>query len=170
MKWTRVSRAMLPAYKSFVDVFLNCRYSRFFRFTVEPGTQWREFGRDTDDRFFKSYYVFLRLSMSLYCRYNIHVDDKPGKRHRWGNIEYSINGANRRDYGLDQKQVISLVNLDSKRCDLIQVADLILGALVTTATAPAKMELSRHVHERIRRDGRKLAHREWTPSMRVRAT
>jgi hypothetical protein len=169
MKWVRVSRAMLPAYTAFVGVFLECPYSRFRLHAVNRGPQWREFGRDEDQRFFKSYYVFLRLTMSLGCRYNVYVDDKPGKRHRWSNVEFAINGAVRRDYGLAKRQVRSLSPLDSKRCDLLQVADIVLGALTSAATSPHKQELARHVRERLQAGlGHKLVCREWLPQLRVR--
>lgn len=171
MKWTRVSRAMLPAYKAFVKVFLDCPYSRFRLHTVDRGSQWREFGWDEDERFFKAYYVFLRLTMSLSCRYNIYVDDKPGKRHRWSNVEFAINGAARRDYGLAKRQVRGLSPLDSKQCDLLQVTDIVLGALTSAATSPHKKELARFVNERIRDgSGQKLVCREWSPQVRAMDT
>lgn len=95
MKWRKVSQPMLLTYKAFLDVFLSDPYSSFRLTEVNRGPQWRDFGRDEESRFFKAYYVFLRMNMSLYSRYNVYVDDKPGKRYRWSNVQYAINGATR---------------------------------------------------------------------------
>lgn len=169
MKWVRVSRAMLPAYKAFVSAFLDCPYSRFRLHTVERGAEWRHFGRDEDERFFKAYYVFLRLTMSLQCQYHIYVDDKPGKRHRWNNVKFAINGAVRRDHGL-KKHVRSLNPTDSKSNDLIQVTDIVLGALTSVATSPHKQELMQFVRERLPPgNGHKLVVRNWTPDWKSRS-
>jgi Protein of unknown function (DUF3800) len=166
MKWTRVSRAMLAAYKAFVGVFLDCKFSRFSLHTVERGPQWHKFGRNEEQRFFKAYYVFLRLNMSLYRRYDVYVDDKPGKTYRWSNVEFSINRAVYRDHGSQKRPVRTFSPLDSKRCDLIQVTDITLGALTTVATSPHKQELAQYVRDHIchnRPD--KLTHRLWSPQV-----
>jgi hypothetical protein len=170
MKWTRVSNAMLQAYKAFVDVFLDCPFAnaRFHLFTVTRGAYWRAFGRDEDERFFKSYYVFLRLTMSLECRYNVYADDKPGKRYRWSNVAYSISRANRRDHGLRKEQVRCLVPRNSKQYNLLQVSDIVLGALVSTPTAPAKQELARYIQKKLPGHSGKLVRRSWSPVLRAK--
>jgi len=163
MKWTRVSRAMLPAYKAFGGVFLNCPYSRFRLHTVNRGLHWRGFGGSEQERFFKAYYVFLRLTMSLACRYSVFVDDKPGKPHRWSNVNFAINRAVYRDHGL-HKHVRDLSPQDSRNCDLLQVTDIVLGALTSAATAAPKLELAEFVRQHLARDNRrKLSCREWSP-------
>ncbi len=169
MKWTRVSRAMLPAYKAFVDVFLNCKYSRFQLYSVQRGPHWRAFGRDEEQRFFKSYYVFLRRTMSLYSQYDIYVDDKPGKRYRWSNVKWAINGAASRDHGLAKRQVKNLHALDSKQCDLIQLTDVLLGALTSSASSPHKQELSRYIREQLKTSVRcRLQSEEWSPRLELK--
>lgn len=161
---------MLPAYKAFVGVFLDCPYSRFYLHTVDVGrrtTDWKNFGKNGEERFFKSYYVFLRLSMYTSCRYYVYVDDKPGKRYRWKKVEIAINRAARRDYSLHSRQVARLVPLDSKECQLLQVTDIVLGALTSEATSEHKRELARHIRGRLEEmPARKLSIREWSPDLK----
>lgn len=59
MKWTKVSSKMLIAYQKYVDVFLDDNYARFIVMRVHKDRQWRKWGKNEEERFFKSYYVFL---------------------------------------------------------------------------------------------------------------
>lgn len=104
MKWTKVSRAMLVQYEAFANVLLECNYSRFILFRITRNSDWQRFAKTEDERFFKTYYVVLRLSMRLDNQYNIFVDDKPCKRYRWSSVEYAIRGAGLRDHGI-KKQI-----------------------------------------------------------------
>jgi len=167
MKWTRVSRAFLPAYKAFVDVALDDLFTTFFLIQVERGNFWKQFGQDEQARFFKSYYVFLRLNMLPYSRYNVYVDNKEGKRYRWSNVQYAINGAYRRRHELSKKQVPNFTPLDSRTSDLLQVVDVVMGAASSSATASHKVEFSDYVRERLARNRHlskpKLVQRVWSP-------
>lgn len=148
MKWTKVSEKMLPLYKAFVDIFFNDDFAYFQLLKVRKGKYWKCWAPKEEQRFFKAYYFFLRGLMSPYSRYEVYLDHKPGKPYRWESLKFAINGASRRDYGLNQKQIYQLKPYDSKDNDLIQLADVLLGGIVSEATATAKVALAKHIIQR----------------------
>lgn len=148
MKWAKVSPRMLVAYKAFIDVFFNDPFSYFRVLEVRCGPRWKDWATNEEERFFKSYYFFLRGLMSPFCRYEVYLDHKPGKAYRWKSLHFAINRAAQRDYELKQKQIYSLVPRDSKQNDLLQLVDVLLGAVASEATAIAKTQLADYVKQR----------------------
>ncbi len=165
MKWTKVSLGMLDAYKAFVDVFLNCQYTRLYHLKVRKRHDWTAFGRSENARFFKAYYVFLRMHMRSHSRYVVQVDDKPGKRYRWSQVYYAINAAAARDYGVTRKQIADFRPMDSKRSDLLQLVDVVLGAMTSVASAPAKLNLLTYVRDRVASREAEVKSGEWSPTV-----
>jgi len=145
MKWTKVSRSMLQVYIDFVDVFLRDLCSSFHLMKVHRGPAWKSFGSNEATRFFKTYYVFLRMTMGLHSRYTVHVDDKPGKPYRWNQVKYAVNCAFLGDHCVKKTPIKQLIPMDSKRNDLIQVTDVVFGATVTRSAAEAKLRLASYV-------------------------
>lgn len=165
MKWTRVSSAMLPAYRAYVDVILRTSSARFWLYRVRCGPEWVRWGRNEEERFFKSYYVFLRRNLKIAERYWIRVDDLPTKTDRWTKVVYSINNGVRRDYSLRRDLVKELVAVDSRTCDILQAIDVILGGLTSLASANAKVSLAAHIREGFASaKGCRLSEIEWSPS------
>jgi hypothetical protein len=168
MKWTKVSQKMLSAYKAFVDVFFDDPFAYFRILNVIRDVTWRDWAPNEEQRFFKSYYVFLRRTMRPLCRYGVYLDYKPGKPYQWDKLHFAINAAARRDYELRQKHIHTLKAINSKQEDLLQLADLLLGATNSSATASAKVELATHVRRRSKettRSGKqKVKVADWTPT------
>jgi len=165
MKWTRVSSAMLPAYQAYVDVILRTSSTRFWLYRVLRGPEWSLWGRNEEERFFKSYYVFLRRNLKVADRYWIRVDDLPTQRERWSKVAYAINNAVRRDYSLRRNLVTELVAVDSRTCDILQATDVILGGLTSAAAADAKASLAAHIRLGFASaKGCRLSEIEWSPS------
>jgi len=148
MKWTKVSGRMLPAYTAFVDVFLNDPFARFIMMEVKRNKAWKSWASSEEKRFFKTYYVFLRMNMRSYIRYSIYLDHKPGKWYRWSELYHAINNAGFRDYDLPKKQLCQLKPINSKNDDILQLVDVLLGASTSSATASAKVQLIQHVRQR----------------------
>ena len=97
MKWTKVSTGMLDAYKAFVDLFFDDPFSYFRVLEVRRGPRWKAWADNEEERFFKSYYFFLRGLMSPFCRYEVYLDHKPGKAYRWKSLHFAVNWAAERD-------------------------------------------------------------------------
>lgn len=170
MKWTKVSQRMLPAYRAFAHVFFDDPYSQFTVTEVIRDRTWTNWGRNEEERFFKSYYVFIRRNLRpYYYHYDIHLDYKPSKWYRWSSLKYAINNGLKKDYDhLKRRNFIDLDALDSKSNDLLQLVDVLLGAVRSNATAPAKTELSADVHsrfgERTKSGKPKLIKDSWVPN------
>lgn len=149
MKWTKVSGRMLPVYKAFADVFLQDRYARFSVMRVERNVEWRSWARTNEERFFRTYYAFLRRVMSGYCRYDVHLDHLQANRWRWDSLRYALRGAALRDeYAAGKRLVPRLRAVDSKTSDLLQLTDVLLGAWTAAPSSPHKTALQAHIRER----------------------
>src|SRR5690606_14187393 len=115
MKWTRVSAQMLPSYRAFVGVFLDDRYARFSVTRVERNPAWRAWANTKEERFFRTYYAFLRGIMSGYCAYDVHLDHLQAKRWRWQSLRWALRNAAVRDaYAAGKRLVPRLIAVDSK--------------------------------------------------------
>jgi hypothetical protein len=83
----KASRAMLPTYTNFVDVFLKDPYATYFVMTVHRGINWRRWESTEEKRFFKTYYLFLRRLMFPSSRYRILCDDKSTQKYySWSSL------------------------------------------------------------------------------------
>jgi len=169
MKWTKASKKMLPAYSAFAQVFFDDPYSQFTVTEVIRDRTWTNWGRNEEERFFKSYYVFIRrILRPYYYHYDIYLDYKQSKWYRWSSLLFAINNGLKKYYDhLKRRNFIGLQALDSKRSDLLQLVDVLLGAVRSKATAPHRTELSHYIHSRfgdLTRSGKpKLIKESWTP-------
>lgn len=169
MKWTKVSRKMLLAYSAFVQVFLDDPYSQFTVTEVIRDRTWTNWGKNEEERFFKSYYVFIRRNLRpYYYHYDIYLDYKSSKWYRWSSLRFAINNGLKKYYDhLKGRNFIDLQALNSKRNDLLQLVDVLLGAIRAKATAPPKTELSGYIHSRFgdltRSKKPKFIIQSWTP-------
>ena len=145
MKWTKVSKAYLSRYKQFVDVALKDRFIRFAVREIVRNASWYQWDRPNDERFWIAYYAFLRARMSAYSRYSIVLDYKNGKRHRWDRLRFAMNAVAKQRFELKKTQVRSLTPAASHDDDILQLVDVLLGALTSTATSPHKQELAAYV-------------------------
>src|SRR6266487_3996438 len=131
--------------------------------------KWTNWGRNEEERFFKSYYVFIRrILRPYYYHYDIYLDYKQSKWYRWSSLLFAINNGLKKYYDhLKRRNFIGLQALDSKRSDLLQLVDVLLGAVRSKATAPHRTELSHYIHSRfgdLTRSGKpKLIKESWTP-------
>lgn len=146
MKWTKVSRKLLPAYTDFAGTFLQDRYARFSVMRVERTPEWRRWARTSEERFFRTYYAFLRRVMSGYCRYDVHLDHLQAKRWRWDALRHALRGAAVRDeYAAGKRIIPRLRALDSKASNLLQLVDVLLGAWTAEPSSQHKLALQERV-------------------------
>jgi hypothetical protein len=164
LKWKKISIEKLPIYKKFVDVFLDDRYVTFSLMKVSKGQYWKEWASTEEERFFKSYYVFLMQNIGPHFRYNTYLDCKPlQKGYRWDRLHFLINRNRREEWGAI-RNIKVLSPVDSKSEDLIQLADLLLGAFTSNSQAKAKISLQEYIRHNIARyEKPKIRMRDWTP-------
>ena len=165
-KWTKVSARMLPVYEDFVSPLLVDRYTRLMVMRVERTPEWYGWAKTHEERFFRTYYAFLRKVMKGWCRYDVHLDHVQAKRLRWDSLRHALRqAAVRDDYTAGRRLVPRLLAENSKESNLLQLADVALGAWTACATSPHKAALQ----QRVRQD---LAERvtEWTFTRTAPAT
>lgn len=148
-KWNKVHKCNISLYKALVDAFFES--SADFNCIVIDNSKvdhakWNE--GDKELGFYKFYYTLLTNKMQNGCHYYIFTDDRSNrKKSRLHDLKtYLSISANR----LHETVVRSIQPVDSKKMDLIQLTDVLLGAVgfmwnSTDRINSHKTELCRHI-------------------------
>lgn len=158
MKWTKVSKTLLPAYTEFVDIFLDDPYATFILSRISKGEHWRKLATSDDSRFLHAYFHFLEQAMWASARYAVFLDETTSKPYKFKSFHYALNLPNIRYH--QQKKVHTFKIVSSHNNNLIQLVDVVLGALASKPEAPHKIALSAHVQKKIRENA-KLTSYDW---------
>ena len=148
MKWTKVSIRMLSVYKDFVDIFLKDPYATFVLAQMNKGEHWRGLARSEGSRFLQAYFQFLEKAMWASARYSLYVDNTTCRRYKWKSMHYALNLPDIR-WGT-QRKIIQFSAVDSHQCNLIQLTDVVLGALTSCSTSNARASLAEYVREQVK--------------------
>lgn len=164
IKWKKTSRRTLQFYQSVLDVFFDDRWPRFSMMTVTKGRHWQSWARTEEERFFKSYYVFVMRNAGPSSRYNVYVDHRTLQRpYRWKRLHFLVNRARRSEWGLNRRNIRLLEAVDSQDAQLIQLADLLLGCATSLSNAAPKIALREHFQRRSRQVGKRVRIDDWSP-------
>lgn len=149
LKWNKVNNNYLTAYQEFISLFLKEDAPQFKALHVIKGNNWPTFGKNEEERFFKSYYAYFRKYASQNYRHCLTLDYKTSKWYRWKQLSYALNG--KAEQNRQKGRYISNVSYeDSKNEILLQLSDVILGALAFTGNSNSpKGELSSYVYKNI---------------------
>lgn len=186
MKWGKVSFRYLEAYKSWVDIFFDDPFSRFSVLWLESSSpDWQSFTprpdrrASKDDRLASIFYQFLLITFGplrdmkrwwVYPDMGLFSRDTMLYR-----IEFLFNRTYKKAFGPKSSRIIRLArSRDSHRTDLVQLADVLLGAftfriLGYEPDSPAKRHLARYCSARLdskphtRRGLEKLMVKKWQP-------
>jgi hypothetical protein len=140
MKWGRASTYHFEAYRAWVDVFFNDPFVRFSLFRIDPSSpEWVSFQPrparrpSGDDRLRSAYYQFWLVTFGplrdtkrwwVYADKGLFRSDAELRR-----VEISFNRTYKRAFGPKSSRIIRLAQArDSKTTDLVQLADVLLGA------------------------------------------
>lgn len=137
LKWQRVSNQKLDEYKALVDYFFAMNSSNYMHFhsIVFDSHQWnhRKYNEgDQDIGLSKLYYqLMLHKFVKIYAKKGelfIRVDHRNSQT-PLEDIRRMLNATAARDHGITTSPVKQLVACDLKACDLLQLNDVILGAV-----------------------------------------
>jgi hypothetical protein len=187
MRWKKMSPASLEAYKAWVNVFFEDPFVRYSVLTLnlsEPA--WNQFRPRSDrrpsrdDKLASVFYQFLLVSFGplrdtkrwwVYPDAGFFSKDTVLDR-----VEFLFNRTYKKAFGARTSRIIRLARArDSKGEDLIQLADVLLGAIGcsvidSTPKSVARSRLVEHCVGRMRSQSKtqrgldKVMSRNWVPS------
>lgn len=129
IKWTKVSPAKLPFYQALVDLFFDTP-ELHFRGVVIPDKALLnhvKFGQDHDDFYYKMFFTLLKVIFVPNHQYAIYLDIKDTQS------QEMVNGLHdclcNSQYDFDRRSIQKIQQIRSHEAELLQVADLLIGAL-----------------------------------------
>ncbi len=160
LKWQRVSNQKQGEYEALIDYFFAMNNANYMHFNnlVFDSHQWNHTKYNNGERdvgLSKLYYQLLLHKFvklygakgSLYVRLDHRNSQTPLE-----DIRRMLNRTAARDHNITTNPVKQLVSEDSKKCDLLQLNDLILGAVCAARNG-------RHLLAEGRQSKRELAHK-----------
>jgi hypothetical protein len=152
-KWTKVSPAKAAFYLALIDLFLDDERLRF-RGLLAPDKgliDHARFDQSHDDWYYKMYFVMLRPIFCAPHHYRIYLDVKdtrggPKTRKLHDVLANSL-------YDFDRQAIERVQQVRSHESELLQITDLLIGALTYAnrglATSPAKGAIIERLRARL---------------------
>ena len=132
MKWEKISRTYLPMYKAWAGSFFDDGFGRFLVMRIPKSSPyWQKWhSENRDEEIFRAYYAFLLKVVPPNAPAWVFSDWLTVKNpSRWKTVQYLVNQRRHRDWGSNGRNIRELTPVDSKSCDLIQLTDVLLGAV-----------------------------------------
>lgn len=139
MKWAKVSKGKLYEYLSFVDFFFDHASENHWHFkSVVFDTHQIDYKthHDGDEElgFYKFYYHFLLYKFAPYAKDDTHklwvyIDQKSTTKERLTDLRRALNAGIRKKFGRTCDVVRAVEPRVSHDCELIQLADVLMGAI-----------------------------------------
>jgi len=164
LKWTKVSPQKLPEYKRFIDYFFavnNANQVRFHSLLIDNHQvdHKRFSGGDKELGFYKFYYQLLLHAFGWrYCQKEtgsrlVVLLDHRNSSYSLDTLKRELNRGMARKFQVPGNPFVSVESRDSKQTDLIQIADLLIGAVgfqknglhLLAESKRAKVELAAYI-------------------------
>lgn len=152
IKWTKVSPAKLVFYQALIDLFFDTPELHFRGVVVPDKTLLNhvQFGQDHDDFYYKMFFTLLKVIFEPSQQYAIYLDIKDTQS------QDMVNGLHEclcnSQYDFNRETIQKIQQIRSHESELIQLADLLIGALSHlhrgVQTSPAKQALIANIKER----------------------
>ena len=159
VKWTKVSQSKLAFYRDLLDYFFDDDDLHFRGLVIPDKSQLNHeaFGHSHDDWYYKMYFVMLKTIFEPQNGYRVYIDIKDTLGHEKISKLHDVLCNNTYDYS---KKIIHRVQrIHSHEAELLQVADLLIGALSYLHRGLTSSQAKLALIERIRqRSGYKLTH------------
>lgn len=129
MKWSKISNGQLDFYLDIVNFFFDTK-TLWFRGLVIPDKSQinhEKFNQTHDDWYYKMYFYLLRNLINKKYIYHIYLDIKDTRsRLKLAKLHEVLQNAN---YDFDREIIEYMQHVRSHQVDLLQVADILIGAL-----------------------------------------
>jgi len=143
IKWTKVSNSQFKFYKDLIDYFFDCDLR--FRTVIIKKSQIdnSKFEQSYDEFYYKMYYYLLNHNINVLDRYNIYIDIKDTLG---ASKIKKLNQIFNSKYGVIKKIQI----IRSHESLLMQLCDLIMGAISSDLNEKTTVPAKRHIIEKIK--------------------
>lgn len=147
IKWNKVSPAKLEFYLDLIEYYLNEDGLRFRGLLVQDKLKFHrsDYGKSNGDWYFKLYYTLLQFIFNPQNQYCIYLDMK--NRYEGQRIKkmHDVLATSMNDLQHDCVKRVQIIQ--SQESELLQIADLLLGALTyankNLVSSTAKVEIVR---------------------------
>ena len=154
IKWNKVSKTLLPFYKEVIDYFFTDD-DLSFRVLVVPDKSkldYEKYEHSHDIFYYKMYFSMLKTILQPEYAHNIYIDVKDTQsRERVQKLENVLRNSK---YDFDKNIIKKIQQVRSHEVELIQLADLLIGAVAyvnrALNTSEAKNELIDLIRKRSR--------------------
>ncbi|MCF6175412.1 MAG: DUF3800 domain-containing protein [Victivallaceae bacterium] len=150
IKWTKVSPAKVDFFLALVDYFFSKR-SLTFRGLVIPDKsvlKHSEYRQSHDEWYYKMYFDMLKVVIGPNNEYNIYIDIKDTCGTWKIKKLHEVLCNDKYDYN---KEIIKKIQqIHSNESQLLQLADLLIGALKTANNDTCKSEAKKQIIEKIK--------------------
>jgi hypothetical protein len=158
IKWNAVSRAVLPFYSDLIEAFFRRTWLMFHCIVVRKGYVDLKFHKDFDQARRKHFAMLINSKVKFFAAgakdkaYHVRVDPLPSRYEKADEAALKIVAATlKKELGLVPLK--TLITVDSKTSHGVQVADFLLGAVMSgsqgKATSEHKLRLSRELAEHL---------------------
>jgi hypothetical protein len=148
-KWTKVSPGKIDFYLALINFFLTDDRLRFRGLVVPDKSRLdhSRFDQSHDDWYYKMYFTMLRPIFSAPHQYCIYLDVKDTRGGPKTRKLHEVLCNSLHDF--DRQAIVRVQQVRSHECELLQIADLLIGALTYAnrglATSPAKLAIVEHL-------------------------
>lgn len=164
LKWTKVSDQKLTEYQRLVDLFFSLSSIMFFKAIVVDTSEidHNRYNKNSPELgFYKLMYQFLLHSFGQELqpgdRCTVHLDQRTTKHYKLSTLCAILNNGLRKKYHLEGRPIRNVQAVDSKSNDLIQIADVLMGAIgyemngahTRTNAKRAKVHLAEHIAQSV---------------------
>lgn len=157
-KWTKLSsKRPHPAYMPLVDAFFDSRGCRFNALVIDRQNPGRNRGEDPELDYYVAMHWLVRRRIRVNEDYQVVLDHRSNKQSdRLTELRDVLNNAARLDTGVYRTFVQEVRAKDSRKECMIQLADVLLGAVCfhfngrhcTEGASVSKCALAKHIAER----------------------
>lgn len=152
VKWTKVGSSKVEFYKDLIDFFFDDD-DLHFRGLVVPDKgvlNHSAHGQNHDDWYYKMYFIMLKTIFSPVNCYRVYIDIKDTLGH--AKVEKLHDVLCNNAYDFSRKMIDRIQRVNSKEVDILQLSDLLIGALSYVhrgvETSPAKIALIERIRQR----------------------
>lgn len=129
IKWNKVSQSKIAFYREIINYFFDTEKLNFRALVVADKNELNheKYGHTHDKFYYKMYFDMLKIIISPKSSYYIYLDIKDTQGYEKVNKLHEVMSNNHYDFS--NKIVKRIQEVNSKEVSLLQIADLIIGAL-----------------------------------------